>query len=146
MIMRLMMSSPTMNACVSIMRAALTLSSDRRMLAMTDEPMPNISPIPVATMNNGATMLTDAMPSALTPCPTKTPSIIVSAELNIIPTRVGKNKARKTLLIFPLPKSILSRPRSPSFIPLFFRGTKVRIIGITGNRYRNVYSVKRVLV
>ena len=42
MIMRLMMSSPTMNACVSIMRAALTLSSDRRMLAMTDEPMPTV--------------------------------------------------------------------------------------------------------
>ena len=37
------------------------------MLAMTDEPMPNMSPRPVLTMKTGATMLTAAMPFEPTP-------------------------------------------------------------------------------
>ena len=59
--------------------------------ATTDEPIPNIKPMPVTTIYSGAMMLTAAMPSAPTPWPTKMPSITVSSALNSNPSKVGKN-------------------------------------------------------
>ena len=110
-----MNSKPAMNAWVMMMRAAFSLFSDRRMLAMTELPMPNIRPSPVAIMNMGATMFTAAMPSAPTPFPTKMPSMMFSAELKIMPTRVGKNRDRNSGPILLLPKSSLSLSRCLSF-------------------------------
>lgn len=125
-------------AGVSIIRAALTLSSDRRMLAITDEPMPNIRPMPVPNIKIGATILTAAMPLAPTPWPTKIPSVSVSTALNIIPIMVGKKIARKSGPILLWPKSILSRDKFLSLAILVFclspgkGATKNRILYYSG--------------
>ena len=88
--------------------AALTSPPARRMLAMTEAPMPNISPSPVTTMKSGATILTAAIPSGPTPWPTKMPSMMVSRALNTMPTSVGKKIARKSRGMSPPAKSRLS--------------------------------------
>ncbi len=121
------MIMPTINACDIIIRAALMSFAESLILAITDDPMPNISPIPVQTMNSGATMFTAAIPSAPTPRPTNIPSITVRMELNIIPMRVGKNSALNKDPILPLPKSILSRSRLRLFILLYSRGMRENI-------------------
>ncbi len=90
------------------------------MLATTEAPMPNIRPMPVQIMKSGATMLTAAIPSAPTPLPTKMPSIMVKAELNIIPISVGKNKARNSTPIFPSAKLSLSLSKFLFFIFEYF--------------------------
>ena len=97
-------------------RAGFALFSDSRMLATTEEPMPSIRPMPVATMKMGAVMFTAAMPSAPTPRPTKMPSMTVRAELKIIPTSVGKNRARKSGPISSFAKSMRSLVRFSFFI------------------------------
>ena len=45
-------SNPTAKACVMMIRADFGFCSDRRILATTEAPMPNINPMPVAIMKN----------------------------------------------------------------------------------------------
>lgn len=104
-----------MKACVMMIRAAFTLFSDSRMLAMTEAPIPNISPMPVMTIKTGATIFTAAIPSVPTPRPTKMPSMTVNAELKIIPTIVGKNNERNIGPILSFAKSSLSLFKFLSF-------------------------------
>ena len=61
---------------------------------VSQEMIPNISPMPVMTMKTGATIFTAAMPSGPAPRPTNIPSMTVNTELKIIPTSVGKNSDR----------------------------------------------------
>ena len=84
------------------MLALLLSLRDMAIPAMTEDPIPNISPVPVATIKSGAMILTAAMPSGPTPWPTNIPSMMVSRALNISPSNVGKNIFEKRRVIFPL--------------------------------------------
>ena len=76
-------------ACVTLSRAALVLPCDRCMDATTEHPAPIINPIPVTVIKTGIMMLIAAMPSLPTLCPTKMPSIAVTADMPSIPSKVG---------------------------------------------------------
>ena len=88
--------------------AACGLFRDRCMLATTLDPMPNISPTPPEMRNRGATMLTAAKASLLTPCPTNAPSVMLSTTIETMPMSVGKNMRPNTRLTGSWAKSIAS--------------------------------------
>ena len=68
---------PNMMVWVILILAAFSLSRDRCMDDTTEQPMPSISPMAVIRSQNGEKMFTAANASLPTPCPMKTPSIIV---------------------------------------------------------------------
>ena len=132
------MAIPTRNAWVLMILAAFISPLARRILAITDEPMPNISPRPVTTIKSGATLLTAAMPLAPTPCPTNTPSIMVRSALKTIPIRVGKNSCLNNFGILSFPKSRLSRSRCLSFFITCHKKTD-KMNGFTQSSYPALY-------
>ena len=75
--------------CETFNRANFILPLAKATEAITELPMPDIKPIPVKTINNGAVMLIAAIPSLPTLCPTNIPSMAVMAHRLIIPSKVG---------------------------------------------------------
>ena len=78
------------------------------MEATTDPPIPNINPIPVAIIKNGAAILTAASASLPIPFPTNIPSVMTNIAEKTIPSTVGTNNLRNNMETSILPKSILS--------------------------------------
>ena len=91
-----------------LMFAALTRPRLRCTEATTDTPTPNMSPIPVASMKNGATILTAASASLPTKRPTNMPSVIVIDAANNMPIIVGISICRNSFGMFSFPKSMAS--------------------------------------
>ena len=94
--------------CETFRRASLILPLAKAIDAITELPIPDISPIPVKTINSGAVMLMAAMPSLPTLCPTNIPSIAVMALMLIIPSKVGIKIFLNNVEIFSVPKFIKS--------------------------------------
>ena len=76
------------------------------MEAITEQPAPIISPAPMSDISRGTQIFTAAIPSLPTPCPTKIPSMVVTADILNIPNRVGKNSFLNRMETFSFPKSI----------------------------------------
>ena len=115
------------NAWVTLRRATLTLPRARWIDATTEQPDPTISPMPVSSISTGITMLMAAIPSLPTQCPTKIPSIAVTADIPSIPNSVGKNNRLKSTPTSPVPKSIASSLIIvPPFLFILYIGMKKR--------------------
>lgn len=74
--------------CVTFIRATRCLPRARWMDATTEHPAPSISATPMSSISTGMQMLIAATPSLPTPCPTKMPSIAVTADMLSIPSSV----------------------------------------------------------
>ena len=99
---------PNMMVWVILILAAFSLSWDRCMDDTTEQPMPSISPMAVIRSQNGEKMFTAANASLPTPCPMKTPSIIVIKEMQSMPKSVGISILPNSFGMLSEPKSIAS--------------------------------------
>ena len=81
---------PAISACVALIRATFSRCRAKCIEHTTDAPTPSINPMPTITIVGAMQMLTAARPSLPMLCPTKMPSIAVTAHSDSIPIRVGK--------------------------------------------------------
>lgn len=101
--------TPANRACVALIRAAFNRCRAKCIEHTTEAPTPNINPMPTITIVGAMQMLTAARPSLPVLCPTKMPSIAVTAHSDSIPISVGKKYKRKSRETLTVPKSIWSR-------------------------------------
>ena len=90
-------SAGTKSDCVMLIWATRRLPCARFTDAITEPPMPNISPSPVPSVKSGAVRLTAASASLPMPRPTNIPSVMTNTAEKTIPMTVGKRKRRKSL-------------------------------------------------
>ena len=102
-------------AWVTLIRATFSLPRESWMEATTDQPAPIIRPTPVSSISTGTHKLTAAIPSLPTPCPTKIPSMAVTADMLTMAKSVGKKYLLKR-------ENRLAQVDSVSVHILFFKG------------------------
>ncbi len=95
-------------AWVTLIRATFSLPRESWMEATTEQPAPIIRPTPVSSISTGTQKLTAAIPSLPTPCPTKIPSMAVTADMLTMAKSVGKKYLLKRENTLALLKSIAS--------------------------------------